>query len=104
MYAIIATGGKQYRVQEGDTIRVEKLVAEAGQTIAFDQVLAISDENGMKVGTPTVAGAAVSATVVDHGKNKKVIIFKYKAKKDSRKKRGHRQPYTAVMINSIKTL
>ncbi len=101
MYAIIATGGKQYRVQEGDTIKIEKLVAEAGQTIEFDQILAVSDENGMKVGTPTVAGAAVKATVVDHGKNKKVIIFKYKAKKDSRKKRGHRQPYTAVMINSI---
>ena len=101
MYAIIATGGKQYRVQEGDTIKVEKLLVEAGQTIAFDQVLAVSDENGMKVGTPTVAGAAVTATVVDQGKHKKVIIFKYKSKKDSRKKRGHRQPFTALKIESI---
>lgn len=101
MYAIIATGGKQYRVQEGETIRIEKLEVEAGQTIEFDQILAVSGDQGAKIGNPVVAGAAVKATVVEHGKGKKVIVFKYKSKKDSRKKRGHRQPYTAVKIESI---
>lgn len=100
MYAIIATGGKQYRVQEGETIRVEKLTAEAGDAVEFE-VLAVSGDNGVKIGNPTVDGAAVKGTVVEHGKAKKVIIFKYRAKKDSRSKRGHRQPFTAVKIESI---
>lgn len=100
MYAIIATGGKQYRVQEGETIKVEKLAVESGATVEFE-VLAVSSENGFKVGNPTVAGATVKGTVVDHGKHKKVIVFKYRPKKDSRTKNGHRQPFTAVKIESI---
>ncbi len=101
MYAIIKTGGKQYKVQEGDTIRVEKLNAEEGSTVQFDEVLAVSDENGLKIGTPVVEGASVEANVTGHGKGKKVIIFKYKPKKNYRKKQGHRQPYTQVQITKI---
>jgi large subunit ribosomal protein L21 len=101
MYAIIQTGGKQYKVEEGQVIRVEKLDVEAGETVEFDQVKLVSGDNGLQVGTPTVDGAKVTAEVVDQGKGKKVIIFKYKPKNNFRKKNGHRQPYTAVKINSI---
>lgn len=101
MYAIIETGGKQYRVQEGDTLFVEKLSVEAGSTVDFDQVLAVSKDNSLTVGSPIVAGASVKATVIEEGKAKKVVIYKYKAKKDYRKKQGHRQPYTKVKIESI---
>ena len=100
MYAIIETGGKQYRVQEGDVITVEKLNAEAGETVTFDKVLLMSDGKEVKVGTPYLS-EAVTGSVVENGKGKKVIIFKYKAKNDYRKKQGHRQPYTMVKIESL---
>ena len=100
MYAVIETGGKQYRVQEGDVITVEKLGVEAGETVTFDKVLLLSDEKEVKVGTPYL-DAAVTGSVVENGKGQKVVIFKYKAKKDYRKKQGHRQPYTMVKIESI---
>ncbi len=100
MYAIIATGGKQYKVAEGDVIRVEKLGAEPGETYTFDQVLAVND-NGLKVGNPTVPGATVEASVVENGKSRKVIVYKYKRKTGYHKKNGHRQQYTAVKIDKI---
>ena len=100
MYAIIATGGKQYKVAEGDVIRVEKLDVEAGSTYSFDQVLAVSGET-FTVGTPTVAGASVTATVVGNGKAKKVIVYKYKRKTGYHKKNGHRQSFTKVKIEKI---
>ena len=100
MYAIIETGGKQYRVQEGDVIRVEKLKADAGEVVNFDHVLVLGEGEGAKVGTP-YTGDVVEGKVVESGKGQKVVIFKYKAKKDYRKKQGHRQPYTAVEILSI---
>ena len=99
MYAIIATGGKQYKVAEGDVIRVEKLGAEAGETVTFDQVLAVSND-GLKVGED-VANATVTASVVENGKAKKVIVYKYKRKTGYHKKNGHRQQYTEVKIDSI---
>jgi len=100
MYAIIATGGKQYKVAEGDIIKVEKLGVESGATFTFDQVLAVSNDN-LVVGTPTVAGATVTATVLGDKKAKKVIVYKFKAKKGYHKKNGHRQFYTAVKIDKI---
>ena len=99
MYAIIATGGKQYKVAEGDVIRVEKLGAEAGDTVTFDQVLAVSND-GLKVGED-VANASVTASVVGNGKAKKVIVYKYKRKTGSHKKNGHRQQFTEVKIEKI---
>ena len=98
MYAIIETGGKQYRVTEGDTLFIEKLPNEAGDKITFDQVLAILDGDKATFGTPAVAGASVSAEVVKNGKGKKVRIFKYNPKKGYRKRQGHRQPYTKVTL------
>ena len=100
MYAIIATGGKQYKVAEGDVIRVEKLPCENGDSYTFDQVLAIGGDE-MTVGTPTVPGASVSATVLGNEKGKKVIVYKYKRKTGYHKKNGHRQNYTAVQIDKI---
>ena len=100
MYAIIATGGKQYKVAEGDIINVEKLGLEAGQNYTFDQVLAVNDGT-MKVGNPTVANATVSASVVGDVKGKKVIVYKYKRKSGYHKKNGHRQNYTRVKIEKI---
>ena len=100
MYAIIATGGKQYKVAEGDIIKVEKLGVEAGATVTFDQVLVVNNGE-VKVGEPTVAGASVSATVVEEGKNKKVIVYRYKRKTGYHKKNGHRQPFTKVKIEKI---
>ena len=101
-HAIIVTGGKQYRVAEGDLLFVEKLPAEAGDTVTFDQVLAVVDgEKEPIIGTPTVAGATVTAKVVKNGKGKKVRVFKYKAKKNYRRRQGHRQPYTQVQIDAI---
>ena len=99
MYAIIATGGKQYKVAEGDVIRVEKLGAEAGETVTFDEVLAVSND-GLKVGDD-VKGASVTASVIENGKAKKVIVYKYKPKKGNHKKNGHRQQYTKVKIEKI---
>lgn len=101
MYAVIATGGKQYRVTEGEEIFVEKLEGEAGEAISFSEVLMISDDNGLKVGTPTLVGAVVTGEIVKQGRAKKIIVFKYKAKKGFRRKNGHRQPYTRVKINAI---
>ena len=101
MYAIIATGGKQYKVSEGDVIKVEKLDKEAGETVVFDQVLAARDDAALKAGAD-VAGANVTATVVKNGKAKKVIVYKYKSKKCYHKKQGHRQLFTEVKIDSIK--
>ena len=97
MYAIFITGGKQYRAAEGETIFVEKLEGEAGQEVVFDQVLLVGD----KVGTPIVEGAKVTGTIEKQGKGKKIIVFKMKAKKNYRKKQGHRQAYTKVVINKI---
>ncbi len=101
MYAIIETGGKQYRVSEGDVLSVEKLQVEAGETVDFDKVVAVSNDAGLTVGTPYVEGAKVAASVVKNGKAKKVLMMRYKPKKDVRVKRGHRQPYTQVKIESI---
>ncbi len=101
MYAVIATGGKQYRVNVGDEIFIEKIDGEAGDSVKFDEVLAVSDESGLRLGTPTLDGASVEAEIVKQGKGKKVIVFKYKAKKGYRRKNGHRQPYTRVRIASI---
>jgi len=101
MYAIIETGGKQYRVSEGDIIRVEKLNNEEGSKVVFDQVLVVND-GALKIGTPTVAGATVTAEVMANGRAKKVIVYKYKRKSGYHKKNGHRQAYTQVKIESIK--
>ncbi len=100
MYAIIATGGKQYRVSEGDVLNVEKLGAAADSEVTFDQVLVVAGDE-MKVGNPTVSGATVTATVLEEGKDKKVIVYKYKPKSGYHKKNGHRQPYTRVRIDKI---
>lgn len=100
MYAIIATGGKQYKVTEGDVIKVEKLGAQKDSVVTFDQVLAVNNGE-LKIGTPTVAGATVKATVVEEGRDKKVIVYKYKRKTGYHKKNGHRQAYTKVKIDAI---
>ena len=101
MYAIIETGGKQYRVQNGDKIAVEKLGIADGETVVFDKVLVVGEGAEAKVGTPYVEGSPVEGRVIETGKGKKVVIFKYKAKKDYRKKQGHRQPYTLVEITAV---
>ena len=101
MKAIIVTGGKQYTVAEGDVLFIEKLNAEAEATVKFDEVLAVLDGENSKVGTPVVEGASVEAKVVKNGKGKKITVFKYKAKKNEKKKMGHRQPYTKVEITKI---
>ena len=101
MHAIIETGGKQYKVAEGDTLFIEKLAVEAGEAVTFDKVLAVIDGDKITVGTPVVEGAKVDASVVKNGKGKKVIVFKYKPKKGYRRKQGHRQPYTKVTIGKI---
>jgi large subunit ribosomal protein L21 len=101
MYAIIETGGKQYKVQEGDVLYIEKLNAGEGESVTFDKVLAVSKESGLVLGAPLVAGAAVSAKVEKHGKGVKIIVYKYKAKKNYRRKQGHRQPFTKVVIDKI---
>ena len=101
MYAVVVTGGKQYRVQEGDVIYVEKLDAEVESTIELDNILVLSNDEGLVVGKPVVEGAKVVATVLAQGKAKKIIVFKYKRKKDYRRKQGHRQPYTKLQIEKI---
>ena len=101
MYAIIKTGGKQYRVQEGDNIFVEKLNADVDSNVVFDQVLAVVNDGDVKVGTPVVEGAKVTAKVLAQGKEKKVLVFKYKAKSNYRRRQGHRQPFTKVTIEKI---
>jgi large subunit ribosomal protein L21 len=101
MYAIIETGGKQYKVQEGDVVFVEKLPVDKEETVKFDKVLAVSSDENTNFGKPYVEGASVSAKVLKQGKEKKVIVFKFKAKKGYRRKQGHRQPYTKVQIEKI---
>lgn len=101
MYAVIVTGGKQYRVEKGDVIFVEKLAAEAGSAVEFDQVLAVGEEGTVKFGAPTVEGAVVKGNVEKQGKGKKLNILRYRPKKGSMRKMGHRQPYTKVTITEI---
>jgi large subunit ribosomal protein L21 len=106
MYAVIATGGKQYRVQPGETLRIEKLSNEAGEAketgpVTFGEVLLVADGENVKVGSPTVAGASVSAEVVGTGRGEKLLIYKYRRRKGYRRKTGHRQPFTAVKITAI---
>ncbi|CAH2214184.1 MULTISPECIES: 50S ribosomal protein L21 [Tepidibacter] len=101
MYAIVETGGKQYRVSEGDVIFVEKLEANAGDVVTLDKVLVCSKDGNLVVGNPVVDGAKVEAKVLEQGKAKKVIVFKYKPKKDYRRKQGHRQPFTKLVIEKI---
>ena len=101
MKAVIVTGGKQYTVAEGDVLYIEKLNVEAEETVKFDQVLAVLDGENSKVGAPVVEGATVEAKVVKNGKAKKIVVFKYKAKKGEKSKKGHRQPYTKVEITKI---
>lgn len=102
LYAVIETGGKQYKVQEGDIIYIEKLPVDAGETCKFDKVLAVSNDNGFVSGNPFVDGASVEAKVIKNDKAAKILVFKYKAKKNYRNRKGHRQPYTKVQIESIK--
>ena len=101
MYAIIKTGGKQYRVSEGDVITIEKLDVAAEGTVSFDEVVTVVKDGDVKVGTPLVDGAKVTGTVLEHGKAKKILVFKYKAKSNYRRRRGHRQPFTKVRIEKI---
>ncbi|EXX85547.1 50S ribosomal protein L21 [Paenibacillus darwinianus] len=101
MYAIIETGGKQYKVQEGDVIYIEKLGLNEGDSVTFDRVLAVSKADGLVTGSPLVSGAKVSGKVEKEGKGAKIIVYKYKAKKNYRRKQGHRQPYTKVTIGKI---
>ena len=101
MYAILKNGGKQYRVCEGDVIFLEKIQAQPGQTVSFNEVLAVGLEDKLMLGKPYVENASITARIVDHGKAKKVIVFKYKAKKNYRRKQGHRQPFTKVAIEKI---
>lgn len=100
MYAIIETGGKQIKVEEGQAIYIEKIAGEAGETVTFDKVLMVGGDN-VKVGNPTVEGATVTAKVEKQGRAKKIIVFKYKPKKNYKRKQGHRQPYTKVVIEKI---
>ena len=103
MYAVLNTGGKQYKVSEGDILRIEKISAELNSTVELTDVLAVSNGEGeLTIGNPVVEGAKVVAKVLAHGKAKKVVVFKFKPKKDYRKKQGHRQPYTKVRIDAIK--
>ena len=101
MYAVIKTGGKQYRVQQGDVIFVEKIDAQADEAVTFEEVLLVNDGDQTKIGAPTVAGAKVEGKVLGQVKGQKIVVYKYKAKKNERKKQGHRQPYTKVEITAI---
>lgn len=101
MYAIVKTGGKQYKVSQGDIMRFEKLVGDVGSTVTFEQVLMVADDDNVTVGQPMVENAVVSGQIVEQGKAKKILVFKYKRRKRYRRKQGHRQQYTAVRIDSI---
>lgn len=101
MYAILENGGKQYRVSEGDVVFLEKVKAEPGQTVNFNEVLVVGLDDKVMVGKPYVENASITAKVIGHGKAKKIIVFKYKAKKNYRRKQGHRQPFTKVSIDKI---
>ena len=102
MYAIIETGGKQYKVRQGDVITVEKLQADPGTIFTFDRVLTVADGDTLSFGAPYVEGAEVTATVVGDGKGKKLVVYKYRKKKDSHRKKGHRQPFTQLKVEAIK--
>ena len=102
MYAVIASGGKQYRVSEGETLRVEKLVGPAGTKVTFGPLLFADDGGGVEVGKPTVSGVTVEAEIVEQGLGKKIVIFKYKRRKSYRRKTGHRQPFTSLKITAIR--
>ena len=101
MYAVIKTGGKQYRVQQGDVIFVEKIDAQADEAVTFEEVLLVNDGDATKIGTPVVEGAKVEGKVLSQVKAAKIVVYKYKAKKNERKKQGHRQPYTKIEITAI---
>jgi large subunit ribosomal protein L21 len=101
MYAIIQTGGKQYRVAQGDVVQIEKLEGDSGSAVRFEQVLLVSDQNDFKVGTPRLDGASVSGTIMEQGRGKKVVIFKFKRCKNYKRSRGHRQYFTRVRIDAI---
>ena len=101
MYAVIATGGKQYKVKEGDILRVEKIPGEIGADVSFDKILMFSDGENVKIGQPVLDDVAVNRHIVSQGKSKKIIVFKYKRRKRYRRKQGHRQQYTAVKIDNI---
>lgn len=101
MYAIIVTGGKQYKVEPGDVVYIEKLGVEENAEVTFDQVIAVGADDGIKVGDPFVKGATVSAKALKNGKGKKIVVFTYKSKKNEKRKKGHRQPYTKVEISAI---
>lgn len=101
MYAIIETGGKQYKVSNGDLVKIEKIDAKVGDSVNFDKVLAFNDDNNLSIGNPTVSGKTVKATIVEQAKAKKVVVYKYKRKSGYHKKNGHRQLYTLVKIESI---
>ena len=101
MYAVVATGGKQYKIKEGETLRIEKVDGNVGDAYTFDQVLLVADGEKLAVGQPMVQGASVSAHIVEQGKSKKILVFKYKRRKRYRRKQGHRQPFTAVRIDNI---
>ena len=101
MYAVIETGGKQYRVEPGDTVRVESLPGEMGDAVAFDRVLLISDDESVAVGRPIIEGARVTGEIVEHGLGEKLTVYKFKRRKNQRKRNGHRQQFTAVKINEV---
>ena len=101
MFAVIKTGGKQYKVAQGDILYIEKLDVEADSTVTFDEVVALQNDKELVVGAPLVAGATVTAKAIKNGKGKKITVFTYRPKKDSKRKMGHRQPYTKVQINEI---
>ena len=103
MYAVVESGGKQYRVQEGEILRVEKIPGDIGSPVTFEKVLIFSDGENVSIGNPVLESVAVRGHIVEQGKAKKIIVFKYKKRKRNRRKQGHRQQYTAVQIDSIKT-
>ncbi|MDF1590242.1 MAG: 50S ribosomal protein L21 [Desulfobacterales bacterium] len=101
MYAVLSTGGKQYKVEEGDVLRIEKISGDVGASVSFDKVLMFSDGEKVRVGTPLIDGISVSGHIVEQDKAKKILVFKYKRRKNYRRKQGHRQPFTAIKIDSI---
>jgi len=101
MYAVIQTGGKQYKVAEGELLKIEKLAGEAGDKLTLDQVLMVVNENGTRIGTPTVKDAKVTVEVIEQGREKKIVVYKYKKRKNYRRKQGHRQSYTKIKIEKI---
>jgi large subunit ribosomal protein L21 len=101
MYAVVSTGGKQYKVQKGETLRIEKIQGEVGSKVTFDKVLLVADGENIRVGQPVIEKAAVQASIVEQDKAKKILVFKYKRRKRYRRKQGHRQPYTAIRIDGI---